>query len=64
VIKAGDIVYLAYLGGLKNNEPKTDELGLVIKEHQIKGEAPQLYVQFDQKAPKWYYQHNLFNIKS
>ena len=46
-----------------NNQPKTDRLGLVIKEYKEKGAIPQYHVRFDQEDPKWYYQHDLHRIK-
>ena len=62
--KVGDIVYLRRWGGMLQYErPVKDQLGLVIKEHQEKGAISQFYVQFDQKDPKWYYQHDLFKIR-
>ena len=62
MIKVGDIVFKRYKGGLMNNRPKTDSLGLVIKEHKMKGAWPQFYVQFDKLSPKWYYSHDLHRI--
>ena len=49
MIKAGDIVFRRYKGGIKNNQPNESELGLVIKEYKEKGAVPQYYVQFNQK---------------
>ena len=49
-------------GGLMNNQPKTNRLGLVIKDHREKGAIPQFYVRFDQEDPRWYYQHDLHRI--
>ena len=64
MIKAGDIVYLKRRGGLtKVEQPVTSSVGLVIKEHREKGAIAQFYVQFDQKDPKWYYQHDLYKIR-
>jgi hypothetical protein len=63
MIKVGDIVFRKYFGGIMNNQPKTDHLGLVIKEYKEKGAIPQYYVRFDQEDPKWYYQHDLHRIK-
>jgi hypothetical protein len=63
MIKVGDIFFKRRKGGLMNNQPKTDSLGLVIKEHKEKGAIPQFYVQFDQQTPKWFYQHDLHRIK-
>ena len=63
MIKVGDIVYLKRRGGLvKEEQPVTSSVGLVIKEHREKGAIAQFYVQFDQKDPKWYYQHDLYKI--
>ena len=62
MIKVGDIVFKSRKGGMINNQPKTDRLGLVIKEHREKGAIAQFYVQFDQLSPKWYYQHDLHRI--
>ena len=62
MIKVGDIVFKKRKGGLMNNHPKTNSLGLVIKEHKEKGAITQFYVQFDQNTPKWYYQHDLHRI--
>jgi len=63
MIKVGDIVFRRYTGGLRNNQPNESSLGLVIKEFKEKGAIPQYYVKFDQKDPKWYYQHNLHRIQ-
>lgn len=63
MIKPGDIVFRRYRGGLKNNQPNESELGLVIKEFKEKGAVPQYYVQFNQKTPKWFYQHDLHRIE-
>jgi hypothetical protein len=64
MIKPGDIVYLRRRGGiLQYEKPVKDQLGLVIKEHREKGAISQFYVQFDQKDPKWYYQHDLYEIR-
>ena len=63
MIKVGDIVFKRRKGGLMNNQPKTDSLGLVIKEHKEKGAIPQFYVQFDQQTPKWFYQHDLHRVQ-
>ena len=63
MIKLGDIVFRRYKGGLKNNQPNESSLGLVIKEYTDKGAIPQYYVQFDQKDPTWFYQHELHRIK-
>jgi hypothetical protein len=60
-MKIGDIVYQVRRGGFIHDKPvpiKTS-VGLIIKEHKEKGAVPQFYVQFDQKTPKWYYQHDL-----
>ena len=62
MIIIGDIVFMRRKGGLMNNQPKTDRLGLVIKEHKEKGAIPQYYVRFNQEDPKWYYQHDLHKI--
>jgi len=64
MIKRGDIVYKVRKGGFLHDRPIPfkGELGLVIKEHQEKGAVPQYYVQFDQKDPQWYYQHDLAKI--
>ena len=63
MIKVGDIVFRRYKGGFRNNKPNESELGLVIKEYKEKGAVPQFYVRFDQKDPKWFYQHDLYRIK-
>ncbi len=42
--------------------PVTDRVGLVIKEVREKFAIPQFFVQFDNEAPKWYYQHDLHQI--
>ena len=65
MIKVGDIVFKLRKGGFIHDKPVpvTDELGLVIKELKEKGCVPQYYVQFDQKDPKWFYQHELHRIK-
>jgi hypothetical protein len=63
VIKIGDIVFRKFKGGLKNNQPNESSLGLVIKELKEKGCVAQYYVQFDQKDPKWFYQHDLHRIQ-
>ena len=63
MITVGDIVFMKRKGGLIDNQPKTDRLGLVIKDHREKGAIPQFYVRFDQENPKWYYQHDLHIIK-
>ena len=63
MIKVGDIVFRKYFGGLKNNQPNESSLGLVIREYKEKGAIPQYHVQFDQKDPKWYYQHELHRIQ-
>ncbi len=63
MITVGDIVFMKRKGGLIDNQPKTDRLGLVIKDHREKGAIPQFYVRFDQENPKWYYQHDLHRIK-
>lgn len=62
MIKVGDIVFRKYKGGFRNNKPNESELGLVIREHKEKGAIPQYCVSFDQKDPKWYFQHELFKI--
>ena len=62
MIVIGDIVFMRRKGGLMNNQPKTDRLGLVIKEHKEKGAIPQYYVRFNQEDPRWYYQHDLHKI--
>ena len=64
MIKVGDIVYKKRTGGmLGQNQSITSSIGLVIKEHREKGAIAQFYVQFDQKPPQWYYQHDLSKIK-
>lgn len=63
MIKVGDIVFVKLKGGFRNNKPKTDRLGLVIKELIEQGAIPQYYVQFGQEDPKWYYQHDLYKIR-
>ena len=62
MIKVGDIVYQRYHGGYRAGTPKTNRVGLVIREHKEKGAVPQYHVQFDQETPKWYYQHDLCKI--
>jgi hypothetical protein len=62
MIKLGDIVYQTYRGGFLASKPKTNRLGLVIKEYKEKGAIPQYYVKFNQDTPKWYYQHDLHKI--
>ncbi len=65
MIKVGDIVFKRRRGGFIHDKPVpvTDELGLVIKEYKEKGAIPQYYVQFGQKDPKWFYQHDLHRIE-
>jgi len=65
MIRVGDIVFRKRKGGFIHDRPVPvkDSLGLVIKEHKEKGAIPQYYVQFDQKDPKWFYQHDLHRIK-
>jgi hypothetical protein len=65
MIRVGDIVFRKRKGGFIHDRPipVKDSLGLVIKEHKEKGAIPQYYVQFDQKDPKWFYQHDLHRIK-
>ena len=65
MIKVGDIVYQKRKGGIIQgiSDVITSRLGLVIKEYKEKGAVPQYYVQFDQKDPKWFYQHELHKIK-
>ena len=65
MIKVGDIVFKVRKGGFIHDKPVpvTNEIGLVIKEYKEKGAIPQYYVRFDQKDPKWFYQHDLHNIK-
>lgn len=63
MIKVGDIVFRKYKGGFRNNKPNELSLGLVIKEFKEKGAISQYYVQFDQKDPKWFYQHDLHRIQ-
>lgn len=60
-MKIGDIVYQVRRGGFIHDKPKPikTSVGLIIKEHKEKGAVTQFYVQFDQKTPKWYYQHDL-----
>jgi len=62
MIVVGDIVFMKRKGGLMKNQPKTDRIGLVIKDHKEKGAIPQYYVRFNQGNPKWYYQHDLYKI--
>jgi hypothetical protein len=62
MIKPGDIVYQTYRGGILATRPKTNRLGLVIKEYKENGAIPQYYVQFNKELPKWYYQHDLHKI--
>ena len=65
MIKVGDIVFKRRRGGFIHDKPVpvTNELGLVIKEHTEEGAVPQYYVQFDQKDPRWFYQHDLHRIQ-
>lgn len=65
MIKRGDIVYKIRRGGFIHDKPVpvTDEIGLVIKEHIEQGGIPQYYVSFNQKDPKWFYQHELHKIE-
>ena len=63
MIKVGDIVFRKYKGGFRNNQPNESSIGLVIKEHKEKGAIAQYYVQFDQKDPKWFYQHDLHRVQ-
>ena len=65
MIKPGDIVYQKRRGGIiqGTSDIITSRLGLVIKEFKEKGAIPQYYVQFDQKDPKWFYQHDLHKIE-
>ena len=63
MITVGDIVFRKYKGGLKNNQPNESELGLVIKELKEKGAVPQYWVSFNQKDPRWYFQHELYKIE-
>ena len=63
MIKVGDIVFQKRIGGILNNLPETKRLGLVIKEHKEKGAIPQFYVRFGEEQPRWYYQHDLHQIK-
>ena len=62
MIKVGDIVFQVRKGGLFNKQPVTDRLGLVIKELKEKGAVPQYCVSFNQKDPKWFYQHEIQKI--
>ena len=64
MIKPGDIVYRRYKGGLKNNQPYVKSVGLVIKRIKERNEVAQYYVQFNKENPKWFYQHDLYKIKS
>ena len=63
MIKVGDIVFKRYKGGFRDKKPNESELGLVIKEYKEKGAIPQYYVQFNQKDPLWFYQHDLHKIE-
>lgn len=63
MIKPGNIVYLRYRGGLEKNKLCTKTIGLVIKELKEKGAIPQFYVQFGEKTPKWFYNHDLYQIR-
>lgn len=64
MIKVGDIVFRKRSGGLiKESENISSSIGLVIKDHHERGAIPQFYVQFDQKLPKWFYQHNLSKVE-
>lgn len=65
MLKVGDIVYRVRRGGFIHEKPTpvTDSIGLIIKEYREKGAIPQYYVQFDQKDPKWFYQHDLHKIE-
>ena len=63
MIRVGDIVFRKYKGGFRNNQPNESSIGLVIKEYKEKGAIAQYYVQFDQKDPKWFYQHDLHRVQ-
>ena len=63
MIKPGDIVHLRFKGGLKNNQPFENGVGLVIKELKENGAIAQYYVQFNKNTPRWYYQHDLYKIR-
>ena len=63
MIKRGDIVFRRFKGGVRNNRPDDSVIGLVIKEHKEKGAIPQFYVRFGEEQPRWYYQHDLHQIK-
>ena len=63
MIKVGDIVFRKRSGGLfKESENISSSIGLVIKDHRERGAIPQFYVQFDQRPPKWFYQHDLSKV--
>ena len=65
MIVIGDIVFMRRKGGLMNNQPKTDRLGLVIKEQERESSTivAQFQVRFGQEPkPKWYYHHELYKI--
>ena len=64
MIKIGDIVYLKRMGGIIVNQSNTSLIGLVIKEHKERGAIPQYHVQFAQNVPKWFYQHELCQIRA
>ncbi len=63
MIRVGDIVFRKYKGGFRNNKPNESEVGLVIRELKEKGAVPKYHVQFDQKDPKWFFQHELHRIQ-
>ena len=64
MIKPGDIVHQRRRGGIIKGTSNVivNSVGLVIKEFKEKASVPQYYVQFDQKTPKWFYQHDLHKI--
>jgi len=63
MISIGDIVYKKRTNGiLASNRISKKSIGLVIKEHQDPGAVTQFFVQFDQRQPKWYYQHHIQKI--
>ena len=63
MMKVGDIVRRKRRGGtLGTDQSITSSIGLVIKDHREKGAIAQFYVQFDQRPPKWFYQHDLSKV--
>jgi hypothetical protein len=62
MIKVGDIVFKKYVGGIVKDKTNTKEIGLVIKEFKEPFSVSQYYVSFNQKDPKWFYQHEIQKI--